>query len=108
MRSYLKAALKTGAQKVVKFFGKTNSGHSFFELIQGEMMNCTQVVQHKDVQLKFMTPNALNKFRVDTFSTKEPETLAWIDDMPDGAVVWDIGANIGLYTCYAAKARIVN
>jgi FkbM family methyltransferase len=42
---------------------------------------------------------------VDTFSTKEPETLEWIDTFPLGSVVWDIGANIGLYSCYAAKMR---
>ena len=42
---------------------------------------------------------------MDTFSTKEPETLEWIDTFPLGSVVWDIGANIGLYSCYAAKMR---
>jgi len=42
---------------------------------------------------------------MDTFSTKEPETLEWIDKIPQGSVIWDVGANIGLYTCYAAKAR---
>jgi FkbM family methyltransferase len=25
--------------------------------------------------------------------------------MPAGSVLWDIGANVGLYSCYAAKAR---
>ena len=34
--------------------------------------------------------------------TKQPATLAWIDSfLPDG-VLWDVGANIGLYTLYAA------
>lgn len=31
----------------------------------------------------------------------EPETIAWIDQM-DSGVLWDIGANIGVYSLYAA------
>jgi FkbM family methyltransferase len=47
-------------------------------------------------------PNELARWRADTFLSKEPETLDWIDDFEDGDVFWDIGANIGLYSLYAA------
>ena len=50
-------------------------------------------------------PNRINHFRFETFSTKEPETLEWIDSISQDSVVWDIGANIGLYSCYAAKNK---
>ena len=33
---------------------------------------------------------------------KEPETIEWIDSFEPGGVLWDIGANIGVYTLYAA------
>jgi len=36
---------------------------------------------------------------------KEPDTLMWIDKIPEHSVFWDVGANVGLYSCYAAKAR---
>ena len=36
------------------------------------------------------------------FHDDEPDTLEWIDRMPAGSVLWDIGANIGQYTMYAA------
>ncbi len=36
------------------------------------------------------------------FHSDEPETLAWIDGLSDGAVLWDIGANVGQYSMYAA------
>lgn len=40
-----------------------------------------------------------------TFQDDEPETISWIDDeVEPGDVVWDVGANVGLYSCYAAKA----
>ena len=53
------------------------------------------------VELQFYTPNALCAFRAETFSTKEPETLEWIEEFgSNGAVLYDIGANIGLYSIY--------
>jgi FkbM family methyltransferase len=43
-------------------------------------------------------------FRADTYATKEPETLDWLDtELRPHDVLWDIGANIGLYSLYAAK-----
>ena len=62
-------------------------------------------VRHEEHVFKFVTPNNLNLYRAKTFSTKEPETLEWIDQMDDGSCMWDIGANVGLYTIYAAKHR---
>lgn len=35
----------------------------------------------------------------------EPETVAWLDGLAPGEILWDIGANIGLYALYAARAR---
>lgn len=62
-------------------------------------------VSHNGVRLRFVVPNELTVFRASTFASKEPETLAWIDTFPTGSVLWDIGANVGLYSCYAAKSR---
>ena len=53
------------------------------------------------VELQIYTPNALCAFRAETFSTKEPETLEWIEEFgANGAVLFDIGANIGIYSIY--------
>jgi len=32
---------------------------------------------------------------------KEPETIAWIDSFLPGETLWDIGANVGIYSVYA-------
>lgn len=85
--------------------GKTLVGRYAYGQIINSAMGQSQKVDHQGLNLTFSIPNSLNRFRVDTFSTKEPETLEWIDGMSQGSVVWDIGANVGLYSCYAAKRR---
>jgi FkbM family methyltransferase len=53
--------------------------------------------------LYFHTPNWLTEYRAQTLLTKEPETIRWINSMPAKSVFWDIGANIGTFSIYAAK-----
>ena len=52
-------------------------------------------------------PNYTVKWRVETIFSKEPETLEWIDTFKaidnKTIIFWDIGANIGLYSIYAAQ-----
>lgn len=57
-----------------------------------------------DKKISFFIPNQLTENRVNTFFTKEPETLEWIDgfDNKENLIFWDIGANIGLYSIYNA------
>ena len=62
----------------------------------------TQQVCHGDVTLTLAVPNSLSLWRAMTFSSKEPETLEWIDGLSSGSTMWDVGANVGLYSCYAA------
>lgn len=63
-------------------------------------------VRHRGLQLQFCCPNSLIHWRLQTFATKEPETLAWIESFDAGDVLFDVGANIGLYTLYAAARGI--
>lgn len=55
------------------------------------------------VSLKLFAPNKLAHWRNRTFSTKEPETLAWIDNLDPPGPLLDVGANVGLYSLYFAK-----
>lgn len=41
--------------------------------------------------------------RAGTLFTKQPSTLAWIESFEPESVFWDIGANVGVYTLYAAR-----
>jgi FkbM family methyltransferase len=101
--------LKTGLKRLIAWLvssmGTTSAGRYMYRQIVTSAMSRTGTVEHRGVTLTFSIPNLQNQFRVDTFSTKEPETLDWIDGMSEGSTLWDIGANVGLYSCYAAKRR---
>ena len=48
--------------------------------------------------------SGVEKYRAETYATKEPETLEWLRRfVKPGEGLWDVGANIGLYAMYAAK-----
>ena len=80
-------------------------GRFIYQKIINAAMNQKKVVSYRSHQMTFTVPNGLNQYRISTFATKEPETLEWIDAIPEESVLWDVGANIGLYAIYAAKAR---
>ena len=44
----------------------------------------------------------ITKMRADSFKVKEPETLRWIHGFEDQSLLLDIGANIGIYSLFAA------
>jgi FkbM family methyltransferase len=52
--------------------------------------------------LKFHVTNRQTLVIPIEFDNYEPETLEWIKGFPKGAVLWDIGANIGVFSLYAA------
>jgi FkbM family methyltransferase len=51
----------------------------------------------------FYIPNNLIDWRVKTLFSKEPDTLDWINGFKSNEIFWDIGANIGIYSLYAAS-----
>jgi FkbM family methyltransferase len=53
-------------------------------------------------QLKFLTPNRMTSWRVESLLTKEPDTIAWLREMRSGEVLIDVGANVGMYSVFAA------
>ena len=56
--------------------------------------------------LKFLMYGEYTEFRIRTLLTKEVETIAWISKMSAENVLWDIGANIGLYSVFAGNCGL--
>lgn len=63
------------------------------------------VIRAGELEVIYATPNTATKWRVDTLFRKEPVTLEWIAGFDPGAVLVDVGANVGMYTLWAAKTR---
>jgi FkbM family methyltransferase len=67
-------------------------------------------INHEGTLINLVSSSVLTSYRVRTFSSKEPDTLAWISNFQRGKTFWDIGANVGLYSIYAAlksEAKVV-
>lgn len=65
-------------------------------------------IQYQEFSLKYKLTNSLVEWRVETLFTKEPETIEWVDTFEKDSVFYDVGANIGLYSIFAAITRDVN
>jgi len=52
--------------------------------------------------VRYCCPNRLTLWRAKTLLTKEPDTIGWIKSFAPDEVFCDIGANVGLYTVFAA------
>jgi FkbM family methyltransferase len=101
----IKNAIRGLLRSSVGLARRTRLGTFRHDLIVSSAMEQSRTVTHAGLELVLSAPNALCRYRAETFSNKEPETLEWIDGLPAGSVLWDVGANVGLYSVYAARNR---
>ncbi len=87
--------------KFLLFFTKRSFLIWFKEFIEEDSYRVINILNKKTF---FFSPNQICNLRVDTFYSKEPRTLEWINNFKkkDSLTFWDIGANIGLYSIYNA------
>lgn len=105
MPNTLKKWSRSIALSSLSVLGRSDFGGRIHQLLATAMMSNTRIVEHDGVRMSFVVPNYVNSWRIRSFSSKEPETLEWIDGFAPGSVLWDVGANVGLYSCYAARRR---
>jgi FkbM family methyltransferase len=75
------------------------------DLSEYERLDPHRFVEFEGHQLIFTTPNRHTAWRVDTLFSKEPDTIEWIAGFAPGDVLLDVGANVGMYSVFAAKTR---
>ena len=97
--SYICFSLLVFLDKIFKIITKRSILIWFNDFIQERSYKSIKIL---DKEIKFFVPNQILEWRVDTYFSKEPETLEWIDsfEKKENLIFWDIGANIGLYSIY--------
>jgi len=92
---------------IVLIFRKIFNRYQFLPSIHEEIESrqyYEKIIHNK--KIIFFCPSPQTFGRVQSLHIKEPETLNWIDSFQpnnsENMVFWDIGANIGLYSIYAA------
>ena len=91
---------------LIKSFDRRNHDTFWQEIMQKSVdSNISQKIKiSSDKEIKFYCPSKIASFRVKTFFTKEPETIEWMDEYgSENKILYDIGANMGIYTIYYAK-----
>lgn len=68
-------------------------------------INAVKRVEVNGTSVAFDANDELHLLRAGWMASKEPETIAWIDSFDQGAVFFDIGANLGVFSLYAALHR---
>lgn len=78
------------------------ASHNGAEFVQ---IRFRHVVHHGDKFFEFDCLNKAALARAKSTLTKEPGTISWIDGFERLSRFWDIGANIGTFSIYAAVIR---
>ena len=66
-------------------------------------LSSTSTIHSRGLTFKLVSDNWITKYRARSFNDKEPEMLNWLDEhLRDGDVFFDVGANVGIYSIYAA------
>lgn len=66
---------------------------------------CISEIEIDGLYLKFWHPNERSYSRIRSMFEKEPETIEWIRGFSADDVLWDVGANVGVYTLFAAYGK---
>jgi FkbM family methyltransferase len=72
-----------------------------------EKLQPVATVRSGNVEVRYAVPSKMVLWRVETLLFKEPETIEWIRSIDSSDVLVDVGANVGLYSIWAAATQRV-
>jgi len=102
MRRFASAAVRRLCSWPLRLSGRRARA----EILESLAEQSIQAIDTPGGQIRFYAPSPLLLSRADSLLSKEPDTIKWIDGFEDGDVLWDIGANVGVFSLYAAIAKV--
>ena len=73
------------------------------ELAEYERLDPRCEVSWEGKSVVYATPNRMTRWRAESLFEKEPATLRWMSELGPDAVLADVGANVGMYSVWAAR-----
>lgn len=92
--------------RIALFFDYKNYAKVWEEKLQKyiDQTKSKKITITKKKFIRFYSPNTITSFRSKTLFTKEPETIDWLNQYGGrNKILYDIGANIGIYSLYYSK-----
>ena len=82
---------------------RLHKGSLWSSVIAKSLSELTVTISDKTSFYKFVSSNPLLLWRARTLLTKEEETIHWLNQITSKDILFDVGANIGVYTIFAAN-----
>ncbi len=106
MKSILKKLIVSTLRLFINLFGRDwgiRIRNVLRQAMDVEGIDATiEIIDTARGPIRFYCLGDLARWRAETLLTKEPETIQWIDRFGDTDVLYDVGANMGVYSLYAA------
>jgi FkbM family methyltransferase len=101
MKRWIAAIVRLLATIFARFFCLKRAGTWSAEVLHAA--DDVAFTVHDEYVYRFSATNPLLLWRAQTLFTKEPETTDWISTFSPTDIFFDIGANVGTYTLFAAR-----
>jgi FkbM family methyltransferase len=98
-QNYLSEFLTGFLKKIISITGGRSASRILAALVEDLSPYVAQKTNFGTIT--FFCPGKLPELRAQTLLTKEPGTLKWIETFENTETLWDIGANVGVYSLYA-------
>ena len=77
-------------------------------LEQYAQIHPVHIEENNGKKIIFSTPTIPTKWRAERLYINEPKTLEWISNFDQDDTMFDVGANVGMYSIWAAATKGIN